>query len=147
MAAKEANETAKQANATADAVAAIERARWHHDLTPQLAVTITPAGVGAEQAYLRLTFEGPASLERLDEVEIIIRDDGYSRPPSPTGSPTQEEIDAQVWGPYRFRPGIDQASADGRSVPPAAVELGEWRQLLLERTRSPQWQGPNSDDH
>ncbi|MEU8516389.1 hypothetical protein AB0C76_33120 [Kitasatospora sp. NPDC048722] len=140
-----ATKAAEASTTTAQAVAAIERQRWHHDLTPQISATITEAG--SDQANLRLTFEGPASLLRLDAVEISIRDDGYTHIPSTAGGPSQEDLDAHVWGPYRFKPGIDEASADGRSVPAVPVELGAWRQLLLERTRPPLWQGPNSDGY
>ncbi|WP_155059115.1 hypothetical protein [Streptomyces blattellae] len=77
---------------------------------------------------------GPPALERLDAVEIEIRDDGYTHGSGLAGGPSQQDIDETIWGPYRFKPGIDGASTNGRKVPAAAMELGEWRKLALEQS-------------
>jgi hypothetical protein len=77
-AARQSNRAADRANATADSVAEVERERWHHEMTPRFDVTITQVGSGSDQASLMLTFEGSPALERLDAVEIEIRDDGYT---------------------------------------------------------------------
>ena len=71
-----------------------------------------------------LTFEGPPALERLDAVEVEIRDDGYTHLANLAGGPTQEQIDETIWGPYRFKPGIDGASSNERMMPAVPVELG-----------------------
>ncbi|MET7902597.1 hypothetical protein ABZS86_14410 [Streptomyces sp. NPDC005355] len=138
-AAHQSNRAADRANATADSVAEVERERWHHEMTPRFDVTITRLGSGSDQASLLLTFEGPPALERLDAVEIEIRDDGYTHGSGLAGGPSQQDIDETIWGPYRFKPGIDGASTNGRKVPAAAMELGEWRKLALEQSFAPAW--------
>ncbi|MFC7981338.1 hypothetical protein [Streptomyces sp. NPDC057336] len=107
-AAHQSNRAADQANAAAKAVAQIERDRWHHEMTPRFDVTIIRLGPATDQASLMLTFEGPPALERLDAVEVKIRDDGYTHGVGLAGEDIQEIADT-VWGPYRFRPGIDGA--------------------------------------
>lgn len=138
-AAQQSNQAAERANATADTVAQIERERWHHEMTPRFDVTITRLGPGTDQASLMLTFEGPPALEHLDAVEVSIRDDGYTHGAGLAGEPSAQEIADTVWGPYRFKPAIDGASPNGREVPAAAMELGERRKLVLERSFAPAW--------
>jgi hypothetical protein len=141
-AAHQSNRAADRANATAETVAQVERERWHHELTPRFNVTVTRLGPGTGQASLMLTFEGPPALERLDAVEVSVRDDGYTHAGGLAGGPSAQEIADTVWGPYRFRPGIDGVSRNGRDVPAASMELGDWRKLVLERTPSPSWTDP-----
>lgn len=140
-AAHQSNRAADRANATADSVARLEHDRWHHEMTPQFDVTATELGPGTRQASLRLTFEGPAALERLDEVEIEIRDDGYTHSVGLAGGPSEEEVAAVIWGPYRFKPRVDDASPDGRKIPAAPMDLGDWRKLALEESIAPPWTG------
>lgn len=136
---RKATEAARQSGRAADAVAAIEAQRWHHEMTPRFTITATPVGPGTDQASLLLTFDGPPALERLDEVQISIRDDGYDHGADRPGGPSAQELAQQVWGPYPFRPGIDVATPDGRTIPGAGMELGGWRKHLLERTPVPHW--------
>ncbi len=138
-AAHQSNRAAEQANATAEAVAKVERERWHHEMTPRFDVTITRLGPDSDQASLMLTFKGPPALERLDAVEVEIRDDGYTHVANLASGPTQEEIDETIWGPYRFKPSIDRASANGRKVPAVPVELGGWLKYTLEKSFAPTW--------
>ncbi|MFD8839756.1 hypothetical protein [Streptomyces griseofuscus] len=138
-AARQSNLAADHANATADSVAAVERDRWHHEMTPRFDVTVSKLGPGSDQASLLLTFDGPAALERLDAVEIEIRDDGYAHGHGLAGGPTEQEIADTIWGPYRFVPGIDGASRDGRSVPAVSVELGGFLKYALEKSFKPRW--------
>ncbi|REK86532.1 hypothetical protein DY245_31855 [Streptomyces inhibens] len=86
-----------------------------------------------------LTFEGPPALEHLGAVEVSIRDDGYTHGVGLGGGPSEQEIADTVWGPYRFKPSIDGASANGREVPAAVMELREGRNLALERSCAPTW--------
>ncbi|MCF3136841.1 hypothetical protein [Streptomyces olivochromogenes] len=134
-----ANQAAAQANATAESVAHVERGRWHHEMTPQFDVTITRFGPGSNQASLMLTFEGPAALERLDAVEIEIRDDGYTHGVGLAGEPDEQQLAETIWGPYRFVPGIDNATTDGRSTPAVPLELGEWLKRALQDSMPPAW--------
>jgi len=92
-----------------------------------------------ERATLRVALVGPAALDRLDRVTVRIRDDIPGRAPVTPGGPTAEEIARQVWGPYRFVPGVDGADQTGRSVAPFGLLLGDWRPLALERTPAPTW--------
>lgn len=128
---------ARSSSQASAAMTAIERRRWHADLTPQfeLACQVTTG----ERAKLRVALVGPAALDRLDRVTVRIRDDIPGRAPVTSGGPTAEEIARQVWGPYRFVPGVDGADQTGRSVAPFGLLLGDWRPLALERTPSPTW--------
>jgi hypothetical protein len=62
-----------------------------------------------------------------------------ARGPVTAGGPTAEQIDRQVWGPYRFVPGVDGADETGRSLEPFTLLLGDWRPFALERTPPPPW--------
>ncbi|MFE4177123.1 hypothetical protein ACFRR7_34665 [Streptomyces sp. NPDC056909] len=138
-AASHANRAAERANATADAVAQVERDRWHHEMTPQFDVTITRLGPGTGQASMVLTFEGPAALERLDEVELEIRDDGYTHGVGLAGGPNERELENTIWGPYRFKPGIDGATGIGRISPAVPLVLGDPIKRALEESLPPSW--------
>ncbi|MGW7824936.1 hypothetical protein ACWGLF_44555 [Streptomyces puniciscabiei] len=122
--------------AAAKAGAQVERDRWHHEMTPQFDVTITRLGPGSDQASLMVTFEGPAALERLDEVELEIRDDGYTHGVGLVGGVDEQELANTIWGPYRFKPGIDGATGVGRTSPAVPMALGEWLKRALEESRS-----------
>ncbi|MFJ9821142.1 hypothetical protein ACIRU3_38990 [Streptomyces sp. NPDC101151] len=134
-----ANQAAGRANATADSMAQVERDRWQYEMTPQFDVTITRLAPGTSQASLMLTFEGPAALERLDEVEIEIRNDGYTHGVGLAGEPTGQQIAETIWGPYRLVPGVDDATNDGRLSPAKPLELGGWLKRALEESLPPPW--------
>lgn len=127
-----ANRAADAANRTADAVAQIERDRWHTELTPEFDVTATELGPGTNKATLHIFLREPAGLPGLTKAVLRIRDDGYVH--RPLGFVTQEMIDATIYGPYRFEPGINDASADGRTVTSQPIGLGDWDKFALERT-------------
>lgn len=130
---------ARQSNRTADAVARIERERWHADLTPQFRITI--GEVRGDRATLDVQLTGPLSLRRLDEIAVaVVPSDDLDRTPRLAGSVSQEEVDAQVWGPFRFRPGADGADPTGHSVAPFALRVGQGRPFAAERTRPPHWE-------
>ncbi|MEV7737825.1 hypothetical protein AB0O75_38125 [Streptomyces sp. NPDC088921] len=63
--------------------------------------------------------------------------------PRLAGGPNQEQVDAQVWGPLRFVPGVDGADANGQTIPAFPLRVGVGRPLALERTRPPLWQEGN----
>jgi hypothetical protein len=128
---------ARSSSQASAAMTAIERRRWHADLTPQFELVCRVAS--GERATLRVALVGPAGLDRLDRVTVRIRDDIPGRAPVTSGGPTAEEIARQVWGPYRFVPGVDGADQTGRSVAPFGLLLGDWRPLALERTSAPTW--------
>lgn len=130
---------ARRANATADSVAGIERERWHADLTPQFRIAIEQSDSG--HAKLDVQLVGPLPLHHLDRVSMVIASsDDLDRTPRLAGSRTQEETDAQVWGPYRFTHGADGANVTGHSVRPFPLQVGRGRPFSIERTRPPHWQ-------
>ena len=102
-AAHQSSRAAEKANNTADSMARIERDRWQYEMTPRFDVKITRLGPGTGQASLMLTFEGPPALERLDEVEIEIRDDGYTHGVGLAGEADEQQMAQTIWGPYRFK--------------------------------------------
>jgi hypothetical protein len=128
---------AVRSNDTADAVARIEHDRWHADLTPQFDTTATRLGPGVNRASLRIDLTGPTGLPGLTKVVLKIRNDGYVH--QPLGMVTQEMIDETIYGPYRFEPGIDDASRDGRTVTSRPIGLGDWDKFSISPTLVPEW--------
>ncbi|MEU8984568.1 hypothetical protein [Streptomyces sp. NPDC048309] len=134
-ASREANKAAWNANETAASVAQIERDRWHRELTPQLRIKLQADP--HEVLYVR--FDGPAALGEL-AVALKIRDDfDRSRLPHLAGTPTPEEREQVIWGPYRFRPRVDDADELGRSVPAFPLLPGDRHRLALDPSLRPSW--------
>jgi hypothetical protein len=126
-----------QSSRAAASLAAIERHRWHADLTPTFEVCCRASE--RDRAQLQVTLMGPPGLDGLDQVTVTIRDDIRGREPVTAGGPTADQIARQVWGPYRFVPGVDGADETGRSVAPLKMLLGDSRPFTLERTPPPAW--------
>ncbi|MCM4078244.1 hypothetical protein [Paractinoplanes hotanensis] len=79
-------------------------------------------------------------LDGLDAIDMIVRDDFHERRGSGLGGArTDEEIANHVWGPFRFRPGIDGASSNGRSVATFALPLGEGMKFAMDPQDPPHW--------
>ncbi|MFE7485436.1 hypothetical protein [Streptomyces sp. NPDC057552] len=137
-----ASRSADEAERSADSaenVARIERERWHADQTPIFKAKLVRQE--GDRAQLDFQLVGPLSLQRLDRIELTIANsDDLVRSARLAGSRPQEELDAQVWGPYRFGAGADGADATGQSVEPFDLEVGRGRPFALERTMPPQWQ-------
>lgn len=130
---------------TADTVARIEQDRWHADLLPQFQLSIERAE--GDRATLSVRLVGPLPLCHLDEIRIAIaQSDDMSRVATLAGGPTQEELDAQVWGPLRFAHGADGADVNGKTVAPFSLEVGKGRPFSVERTRPPLWQAGDDRD-
>ncbi|MGW7673013.1 hypothetical protein ACWGJX_38860 [Streptomyces sp. NPDC054775] len=124
----------RQANDTAASVAQIERDRWHSSLTPQLRLKLQQTD---ELLYVR--FDGPAQLGRLS-IRLTIRDDfDRSQIPHLAGGPTRAETRQVIWGPYRFRPGINDADQLGRTATPFPMEAGDRTRLALGPSPKPTW--------
>lgn len=128
-----------RAGDTADAVAAIERDRWHVELTPTIEVSINYANPSGPQAMMRIALVGPAALESLESVFVEVRDDELERPPAANPPPTADDIATQVWGPLRFAPGIDEVREDGRRTPSFRLAVGGAKRFVMEATRPPFW--------
>ena len=130
---------------TSKTVARIEQDRWHADLLPQFDIAIE-RGEG-DRATLSVRLAGPVPLCHLDEISIeIVQSDDMSYRARTPGPPTQEELDAQVWGPFQFTHGADGADVNGKTVDPFPLEVGKGRPFSLERTRAPYWQQGNDRD-
>jgi hypothetical protein len=147
VAARQSKKSSDKANQAAGALADIEQDRRHTELTPRFRARVEPWTAGNDQDLrLRVTLTGPTGLDRIDGLTVKIRDDHFKRGEAAltAGGPTREEIKAQVWGPYRFRPGTgpddSHADPDGRvTVYDAELPIGEELPYLLERTRPPAW--------
>jgi hypothetical protein len=91
-------------------------------------------------------FTGPTDLLLLDELWVGLRPDP-SRKTRLAGSPTQEEVDAEVWGPVQFVEGIDGSPSRKRSAVFEGVEQATPVIVSVEPSRQPpgvhdreQWQ-------
>lgn len=124
----------REANATAASVAQIERDRWHKELTPLLRLKLE-----ADQGMLYVRFDGPASLGKIS-VQLSLRDDfDRSGVPSLAGGPTPQQIAESIWGPYRFRPGVDGADHRGRGVAAFPLEADDRTRLAVDPSLKPSW--------
>jgi hypothetical protein len=131
----------------------ISEADRHDRLTPDFDVTLMPLNRGPDEAEvmsLKIRLAGPLGLAELDQLRVEVLDDRERRALG-TG-PTDSEIRAQVWGPYRFIPMADGGTEDGRSVDPLALQRSEGKlprgeaiRLQMERTRAPHWYSSGED--
>ncbi|ONI88035.1 hypothetical protein ALI22I_20025 [Saccharothrix sp. ALI-22-I] len=140
-------DSAGAARASADSAATtarIEGDRHHLELIPalrfRLTVDTTEAGSTAARlgatARLTITLDGP---QDLDGVAVAIRDDRPDRAPHTAGRPTAEDIAATLWGPWRFRPGVDHATRDGRAVPARPLARRDTLVFALDPAPVPDW--------
>lgn len=126
-----------RASDTAEAMRRIEHDRWRHEFAPVLVFQpVHQPAPHQRKTMLRFKFDGPAMHERVT-VRMSIFPDGRFRKPGVTHGLTRQQIEAQVWGPYRFEPGIDGASGDGKSVPEFTLSLGQQRSFWLIETDPP----------
>jgi hypothetical protein len=130
---------AHRSAATADALARIERDRWHAELTPEFDVAIE-RGEG-DRATLTVRLTGPIPLKHLDEIVLrVVSSDDMDHTRTLPGGPTREELDAQTWGPCRFSRGADGADDNGQTVAPFSLQVNQGRPFSIEKTRPPRWQ-------
>ena len=119
----------------------IERRREHEALQPTFEVTLDVAesdrDIARPKLQIRLT--GPVELGRLNNVSVKIRDDQVRGGSPLAGGPSGEEVAEYVWGPYRFRPGVDHADSLGRTAELGPLAVDEVHQLQLQRTQAPPW--------
>ena len=137
--------SAETASAAAEMTAALDAERRHAELTPEFefACTAGENGVGG-QSELRVTLTGPAGLDRLDEVIIVILDEsganhwghGY-----PSGV-SEEDALRFVWGPWEFNTGASAQVTGNRTTRPRPYSRADgqnWGRLSLVRTRPGHW--------
>ena len=128
---------AREAATAATALTKLEQGRWHNELTPRFTTTATKTPEG--RVRLVMALDGPAALDRLDQLTVTIRDDTTDHRSRLAGGPTEEQIAAQIWGPYRFTPGVDGADHTGRAAAPIRLLLGDDRPFQLEPSTPPPW--------
>ncbi|MEU8623336.1 hypothetical protein [Streptomyces sp. NPDC048669] len=135
---------AHRANKTAAAVARIEEKRWHADLTPQFTLELDETGNG--QALLGVHLAGPDSLGHLDSISIEVgNDDRDHELLHPEPNVTQADIDAFVWGPFKFSHGANGTDEHGRGPEPFPLAVGTGTQRAMQRTRPGYWMERNQD--
>jgi hypothetical protein len=149
-----ARRSARSAGSSAQSAAltaGIDSDRRHAELTPRFHITVQGPFKGNDCLKLVIGLDGPPELERLDELIVAIRDDHPWRANSPSlgGGPTPEEIAAQIWGAWRFRPGtgpgadsvkgIPGADPTGRTTPTSGLPVGEELPFFLEPNHPPTW--------
>ena len=91
-------------------------------------------------ARLIVTLYGPLDLHG---VAVAIRDDRPDRAPGIAGGPSAAEIAATVWGPWRFRHGVDGATPDGRAVPARPLHRRGQLVFVLDAAPVPSWTLPD----
>ncbi|MFZ3562775.1 hypothetical protein ACOKM5_43385 [Streptomyces sp. BH097] len=126
--------SSREANNTAATIAQIERDRWHHELTPVLRLKLDEG-----HGHLLVRSDGPANLE-IVEVELHVKDDrDRSQDPVLAGGASPEEIAATIWGPYRFRPGVDGTLREGRMAGDFRLDVDDVRRIAVDPTLKPAW--------
>ncbi|OKI21337.1 hypothetical protein A6A08_21375 [Nocardiopsis sp. TSRI0078] len=131
--------SARRSARSAAAMAANDAARRHEDLAPR--IELRARQLHGDRAELLLTLIGPDTLGGVDTLRVRV-DDEHDQPRTPVtvGSYTQEELDAQIWGPYRLTP--TGPGDDRRTLTLTDVGIGARRPLALERTTAPPWSDP-----
>lgn len=129
---------ARQSNKVAARVASIEEARRLAELSPTLEVEFQKHPGSPSGVVLAIVLAGPVDLVALDELWVEVRPD-KSRKTRLAGSPTQDEINDEVWGPAQFVEHIDGSPSRKRSAVFEDVEQATPVVISVERSRRPQW--------
>lgn len=127
---------------TARRLGRIEVERRHEELVPKFHVVAKELSNG--QVRLSVKLIGPAALEKIDDLTVTIRNDSVERRSDYAGSPTQGEMDAQLWSKYRLSPGISGADERGRTAGPIELLLGNESYYQLEPSIAPAWVTPEA---
>ena len=135
-----------QANAAATTLARIETERRHGELTPHFRVIFAPAGSGMSRCEPSVKLVGPAGLNRIDNLTLTILDDHFRRADATNivGSVTKEQIERQIWGPYRLVAGVgpDDSRADEtgwQTVYNHPIPVGEELPFPIDTVPPPPW--------
>ena len=120
LARRSATSAAKAADAP-EVTATLDIDRRHSELTPRFRLTCEPSNPGTDTLRLRICLTGPPELERLDELTVTIRDDhpwrGQGTPLA--GGPEPEQVARQIWGRWRFTPGVGPGASPAQGIPGA----------------------------
>ena len=141
IAAHQSFNSAKEANAAAGSLAAIERDRRHDELAPIFDLQFTKAD--GDRALLKVTLSG-GRLDSLDEVTLTILDDQDHWANGLPDGVNQDEAKAFVWGPYKFDTSLRYAppvvsSRQSLPRPLSRLSAENWELLPLIRTEPPRW--------
>lgn len=147
QAAAGANEAARRASVAADrsadaadTLAAIERERFHRELTPVFKVRVEAGYRHPDIAYLFVLLIG-GPLDELESVRVTIRDLAKpDRDHLPEGV-TEAQAERAIWAGWRFSTFDDSAESPRRSHPRrySRVHGEDYESLVLVRTVSPRW--------
>lgn len=142
-----ASAASRAAAKTAEIAEAAERDRRWTALTPQFRFETDGSGPGYRRGRLRIFFDGPLGLDRLDIVSVTIRDDRPDRGRQTiAGGPSREKIRLFVWSPYKLNTNIENVDQFGRTVTfPDGLAVGEEIVCALEKTNAPSWVTAPSD--
>jgi hypothetical protein len=159
-AARQANEAAANAGATANTVAEIEKQRRHQELTPNFRVRAAilddskSPGFGFAVLFVMLL---DGQLDTLNEVTVSILNTVDLRPWNLPESVSETEAENFIWSGWEFdtwfvNPKGDPRSklaANHRQSKPRSFSRREgkdWFELLLRRTRPPEWDDRTNEE-
>ncbi|HEX9355105.1 MAG TPA: hypothetical protein VF933_14985 [Streptosporangiaceae bacterium] len=133
--------SAARSAAAAEATAALDVQRRHAELTPEFEIICTAGenGIG-DHGELRLTLTGPAGLDTLDEVTVVILDESgadHWAHGFPGGLGEKDAL-RFVWGPWEFNTGASAQVTNNRTTRPrpySRTDGQNWERLSLVRTR------------
>ncbi len=147
---------AVNANSTSKSLAVVEEERRHAELRPQFKVWCEP--YSETIFYLNLLLDGPDGLDQIDSFKVSIRNNKNIEPDplvipvrDSEGHPTDEELQNQIWAPFRFSPNVSssqlagKSSEDGRGIPYSTLKLGDEARFQMERTPCPHWNKGGGD--
>ena len=127
---------AYKANKAAQSLEHIERQRRHAELTPKFHFRVEGLSGTSKRIWVQLI--GPSGLDQLDELTVSIRNNIRDISANSKGRPNVEDVENQIWGPYRFQQDITGVVDHGRSViAPLPLHLGDDCAFILEETPTP----------
>lgn len=118
--------------------AVAEVRRRHRELHPEFDVT-AERKFSDDVGLLTVKLIGPRDLDRLDWIQVTIRDDKPRRGSQTQAGRTDEEVARQIWGPFRLRPGVDGADREGRTARQGGPAMTDSCLFTVEHTTPPQW--------
>lgn len=125
----------------------IELDRRHTELEPKFKMEFRGGSnhqsPGVTQFYrMKLELIGPTALQELDKISIEIRD-SKRKPPELQNFKNRSVMEKQLWSPYRFTPGVDEAPSDGRTVVYRPFSVHESAEFQLEDNPVPPGTSPD----
>lgn len=113
-----------------------EKDRRHREMRPMLDVA-ADLRFGSDTGILTVKLTGPREMERYDWIRVQMRNDKERKFPGAHRGYSEEEWQRQVWGPFRFRPGVDGAGEHGRTAELGGRAVTDAWLFAIERTTPP----------